>query len=325
MNDSELIFGISLAEIVPLVAGLTIFSLVMLVWYGLVEKDPLAKRAKSVARHRAQLQARIGKEEADKAGRFAHLRQTGLKKLAADFRSAKSDKSDKIQSMLSKAGMRSNEAIGFYILAKFLGPFVAITAALVVYYATPQLQTLPLILQMAGLIAMVMAGLALPDTIIGRMAKKRARKIEIALPDALDLMVICTEAGLGLDSSFDRVSKELHATSRVLSDELSLTSVELNILPNRSEALNNLLKRSDAKAIEAVVSTLTQTERYGTPLAQSFRILASDFRDTRLLRAEEKAARLPATLSVPMIGFIFPCLFAVLLGPAIIQVSRTFS
>jgi tight adherence protein C len=94
-------------------------------------------------------------------------------------------------------------------------------------------------------------------------------------------------------------------------------------MPERSEALNNLLRRTDVPAIESVVSTLNQTERYGTPLAQSFRVLSSDFRDARLLMAEEKAAKLPATLTVPMIGFIFPCLFAVLLGPAVIQTMDT--
>jgi tight adherence protein C len=174
---------------------------------------------------------------------------------------------------------------------------------------------------MLGLAAFV--GIALPDSIINFMGRSRQAKIQGALPDALDLMVICTEAGLALEPTFERVAQEMLSTNKEISEELNLTAVELSIMPERSEALNNLLRRTDVPAIESVVSTLNQTERYGTPLAQSFRVLSSDFRDARLLIAEEKAAKLPATLTVPMIGFIFPCLFAVLLGPAVIQTMDT--
>jgi len=191
------------------------------------------------------------------------------------------------------------------------------------YYATPALQNLSPLLKfsMLGLAAFV--GIALPDSIINFMGRSRQAKIQVALPDALDLMVICTEAGLALEPTFERVAQEMLSTNKEISEELNLTAVELSIMPERSEALNNLLRRTDVPAIESVVSTLNQTERYGTPLAQSFRVLSSDFRDARLLMAEEKAAKLPATLTVPMIGFIFPCLFAVLLGPAVIQTMDT--
>jgi tight adherence protein C len=189
---------------------------------------------------------------------------------------------------------------------------------------TPMLQDLDLMYRILALVFAVFLGIALPDTVLGFLGKGRQKKIQGALPDALDLMVICTEAGLALDATFERVAAEMASSSREMSDELSLTSVEMTILPERSEALNNLTKRTDVQAIESVVSTLNQTERYGTPLAQSFRILSSDFRDSRLLRAEERAAKLPATLTIPMIGLIFPCLFAVLLGPAVIQTMNTF-
>jgi tight adherence protein C len=140
------------------------------------------------------------------------------------------------------------------------------------------------------------------------------------LPDALDLFVICAESGLGLDAAFTRVARELGNSSHELADELGLTAIELGFLPNRRDALTNLAKRVDMPSMRSLVNTLAQTERYGTPLAQSLRALSADYRHERLMKAEQKAAKLPATLTVPMIIFILPPLFVVLIGPAIIQV-----
>jgi tight adherence protein C len=144
-----------------------------------------------------------------------------------------------------------------------------------------------------------------------------------ALPDGLDLLVICAESGLSLDAALDRVANEIGAASPALGEELSLTSIELGFLPERRQALLNLNRRTNLPSIRGVVNTLLQTEKYGTPLSQSLRVLANEFRDQRLLKAEEKAARLPATLTVPMIMFILPVLFIVLIGPAIIKVMDT--
>jgi tight adherence protein C len=128
---------------------------------------------------------------------------------------------------------------------------------------------------------------------------------------------------LSLDAALTRVSREIGFSAPDLADEIGLTAVELGFLPNRRQALMNLAKRTELPAIRAVVNTLVQTERYGTPLAHSLRVLSSEFREERMLKAEEKAAKLPATLTVPMILFILPTLFIVLVGPAIIQVMDT--
>ena len=132
--------------------------------------------------------------------------------------------------------------------------------------------------------------------------------------------MICAESGLSLDASLERVANEIGDANAELGEELSLTSIELGFLPDRRQALLNLNRRTNLPSIRGVVNTLLQTEKYGTPLSQSLRVLANEFRDQRLLRAEEKAARLPATLTVPMILFILPVLFIVLVGPAIINV-----
>ena len=145
------------------------------------------------------------------------------------------------------------------------------------------------------------------------------------MPDALDLLVICAEAGLSLDAALVRVSRELEMTWPELSEEFAITAAELTYLPDRGTAFENLNARTDMASIRGVVNTLLQTAKFGTPLAQSLRVLAAEFREARMTRAEEKAARLPAMLTVPMIVFILPTLFIVVLGPAILSVLDTFS
>jgi tight adherence protein C len=138
-------------------------------------------------------------------------------------------------------------------------------------------------------------------------------------------MVICAEAGLSLDAGLVRVSRELEPTWPELSEEFGITAAELTFLPDRRQALENLNLRTNLASVRGVVNTLLQTARFGTPLAQSLRVLAAEFRDARLTKAEEKAAKLPAMLTVPMIIFILPTLFIVVLGPAVLGIMDTFS
>ena len=165
-------------------------------------------------------------------------------------------------------------------------------------------------------------GFFMPDIFVNRQKLVRLKKIEGGLPDGLDLLVICAEAGLSLDAALKRVADEFASMVPELSEELLLTSVELNFLPDRRQALLNLSQRVDVPSFRGVTATLIQTEKYGTPLAQALRTLASEFRENRLLKAEEKAARLPAILTVPMIIFILPALFIVLAAPAFIKVAE---
>jgi tight adherence protein C len=168
-------------------------------------------------------------------------------------------------------------------------------------------------------------GFFVPELYVNNLIKKRQLALTKSLPDGLDLLVICAESWLSLDAALERVANEIGAASPQLAEELSLTAIELGFLPERRQALLNLNRRTNLPSIRGVVNTLVQTEKYGTPLSQSLRVLANEFRDQRLLKAEEKAARLPATLTVPMILFILPVLFIVLVGPAAIQVMDNLS
>ena len=174
-------------------------------------------------------------------------------------------------------------------------------------------------------IAAALLGFYAPNIYLKNVAGKRAKQLQLALPDGLDLMVICAEAGLSLDATLLRVARELAASWPELAEEFALTAAELTFMPDRRLAFENLNNRTDSDAIRAVVNTLQQTAKFGTPLAHSLRILANDSRTARMTRAEEKAARLPAMLTVPMILFILPTLFIVLLGPAAINIMDTFS
>jgi tight adherence protein C len=176
-----------------------------------------------------------------------------------------------------------------------------------------------------GILGLLISGLsvgigyAAPDIYCRNLSDRRKQVMRRMLPDALDLMVICTEAGLNLDSSFQRVAREFRGGCPELADEFELAAVELGFLPERRDALMNLERRTDLPAMAALTGTLSQAERYGTPLAQSLRVLAAEVRDQRMMKAEEKAARLPAILTVPMVMFILPALFIVLIGPGILR------
>ena len=163
-----------------------------------------------------------------------------------------------------------------------------------------------------------------PDIYLKNAITKRTDAIRKGLPDALDLLVICAEAGLTVDAAFHRVAKELGRAYPELGDEFTLTAIELGFLTERRQAFENLATRVELDAIKGVVTTMIQTEKYGTPLASALRVLSAEFRNERMMRAEEKAARLPAIMTIPLILFILPTLFIVILGPAACSINDAF-
>lgn len=302
-----------------LVGGLTLLCVIYL-WKSLVEDRPRHARLRAIARRRRESQ--LSKEKA-RQRRRAQPASGLFPALAQRLRLLQASQAEKIVGKLEKAGMRSREAVASYLIAKLVCPVAGACTGLLLFYAMSGRLPLPVLLLMAcGTVALGFFG---PEIFVSNQATKRRQAMQKSLPDALDLLVICAEAGLTLDVALHRVAEELGRSAPELADELTVTSVELNFLPDRKLALQNLAKRTELPAIRSVVSTLVQTERYGTPLAQTLRVLSADFREQRMLRAEEKAARLPATLTVPMIVFILPTLFIVLIGPAIIDILDRMS
>lgn len=294
------------------------FIVVVLIWVALIDSAPLSTRLKNVTQRRTELR---GQERQKKVSRHALINKADLmKSVVKKLKLMQGEKTNELRIKLARAGFRSRDAmVAFLFMKVFLPPTCSALAFFLIfvvkaYHVQPTMGVLIVII--AGFL-----GVALPDVFIKNISQKREVVLQKAIPDALDLMVICAEAGLSLDASLERVSREMGPTCIELAEEVGLAAVELSFLPDRSKALQNLADRVQLPGVLALTNTLIQTEKYGTPLSQALRVLSGEMREERIMAAEAKAAKLPATLTVPMILFILPPLFVVLIGPAVMQVS----
>jgi tight adherence protein C len=219
--------------------------------------------------------------------------------------------------MLVRAGYRRPEAIMALRGAKVLLPVIFLAG--VYFSGLTQSGNAMLICILA-----LLGGFLLPDMWLSRRVRKRQTILRKALPDALDLLVVCIEAGLGLDQAFMRVSQELRITHPELCGELDLVNAQIRIGRTRIESMRELSSRTGVDDIKALVAMLIQTDRFGTSVSQSLRVHADDMRLKRRQRAEEAAAKTPVKMVPPLVFFIFPALFVVILGPAIITIFRQF-
>jgi len=313
-------FGMAPEDLIAVAAGLSAVMVIIAMWLALVERDPLAAKARSLAERRTRHKAAAVTPRRRESMRGVSVMRQVVKR----FNLLKSNQADRIAQKLARAGWRSQDATIAYLFAKVVMPFVAAAVAALLLFGM-QILDQPRMHLLGMTIAAGVLGLYLPEIYVKNEADKRRDKLRKSLPDGLDLMVICAEAGLGLDAILHRVARELGRTHPELADELALTGVELGFLPERRMALTNLAKRTDLPGLRGMVNTLLQTEKYGTPLSQSLRVLSAELRNERLMKAEEKAARLPAIMTVPMIVFILPPLFVVLIGPAILRIMDTLS
>ncbi|MFZ5789199.1 MAG: type II secretion system F family protein [Pseudomonadota bacterium] len=313
--------GVTPEDTITAMAGLSAFLSVVAVWQGLVRRENSGRRLRELSQRRQTL-----REDylLSRKKRGALLATGFMRRIVDRLQLLRSSKGEAIQRRLAQAGWRSTDALVRYLFAKFALPFVFGGLA-VILFEVRGLYDLPGIANLGITIACVLVGSFLPDIFLKNGIIKRATKIRRGLPDALDLMVICAEAGLSLDALLKRVSEEFGRSCPELADELAITSLELGFLPDRRQALVNLMQRTDSRGIRGLVNSLLQSDKYGTPLAQSLRVLAAEFREERMLKAEEKAARLPALLTVPMIVFILPPLFIVLVGPAALKTIDALS
>ena len=309
--------------LIGVLAALAVLVAFLAVWQALLVYDPFERRfAEIVDRKESLKQAAL-----DARRRRRSVNVPGfMDRAVARLNLLRSGHAGEARKLLAQAGLRSQEAMVKYLFARIMLPFAFAVVVLIDSYG-PRLLTFMVPAQMTTIAAMfaAVAGFYAPGMFLRNRSTKRGLRLVLGLPDALDLMVICAEAGLSLDAALVRVSRELEPTWPDLSEEFGITAAELTFLPDRRQALENLNQRTNLSSIRGVVNTLLQTARFGTPLAQSLRVLAAEFREARLTRAEEKAARLPAMLTVPMIVFILPTLFIVVLGPAILGVMDTFA
>jgi tight adherence protein C len=218
-----------------------------------------------------------------------------------------------LQRTVAGAGFRGPRAVSGFVGAKVV-LLAALPAAML-----PLSSGAPPMLRNLLVAAAAVAGLLAPDFVLRRLRARNRAAVERGLPDALDLMVICAEAGLSLDAAVERVSAEMREANRALSAEFAAAATELRVLSDRRQALLNMGARTGLEALRRLGGTLAQTLQYGTPLTQALRVLAAELRHETLMRFEARAARLPVLLTIPTIVFILPCIFLVVGGPAVLR------
>lgn len=320
MNDSAFVMAV--------LVGVAVFATILTLMIPLLGKSELKTRMKSVALERDQLRsrerARLATESdmrrsgqgslrvAQKQGVRQFVERLDLKRALAD---------EKTHEALRTAGLRGQNSLNLFLLARFLLPFLGLTLTAFYVFAMGGFEDQTTMVK--GLICLLgaYAGFYAPNLYVSNRAGKRKESIQMAWPDALDLMLICVESGMSTEAAFRKVSEEIGVQSVDLAEEFILTNAELSFLPERRQAYENLALRTGLETVKSVTQALVQAERYGTPIATALRVLADESRDMRLNAAEKKAAALPPKLTVPMIVFFLPVLFIVILGPAGIQIA----
>ncbi|GAB4525714.1 MAG: type II secretion system F family protein [Amphiplicatus sp.] len=308
-----------IALLVSLAAIGTIFT----VLEPFLVQDKLKARMKSVTEYRDRLRQQQREAFARKGakGLRAASAQGMLKEIVENLKLFEIFDAADARKKLVMAGFRGPRPVFVFLAARIGMPFVmAIGVGVYVYVLKAvDLENLTKLLAVVG---GFLSGFYVPNLYVENAVKKRQQKIQEAWPDALDLLLICVESGMSIEAALQKVAEEIGPGAPELAEELGLTTAELSYLQERKQAYLNLAERTGLESVKGVTTALIQSEKYGTPLGQSLRVMANESREMRMQEAEKKAAALPPKLTVPMIGFFLPVLFAVILGPAIMQVSN---
>ena len=317
------LLGVDVLWVATFLSAIAAAAMVFAIYTATTVRDPMAKRVKALNDRREQLKAGITASTSKRRAKLVQKNEATdrIRAFLSSMKVLQESQVKVAQTQLLQAGIRSKEWAVAVIFGRLVLPIVVGGPILYMVYGTDMfLEWSPL--KKYGLVAVsFILSYKAPDIYLKNKITKRSHAIRKGLPDALDLLVICAEAGLTVDAAFARVSRELGKAYPELGEEFSLTAIELGFLTDRRQAFENLANRIDLDAIRGVVTTMIQTEKYGTPLASALRVLSAEFRNERMMRAEEKAARLPAIMTVPLILFILPVLFVVILGPAACSIS----
>jgi len=321
------LMGVDVIWVATVLTAIASFAVILAIYAAVTVRDPMAKRVKALNERREQLKAGISASTAKKRAKLVRNTETTdrMRQFLSSLKVLQDDQIKVAQQKLAQAGIRRKELAVAVIFSRLVGPIVLGGAAGLWIYGLGGLSDWTTFKRFGAFAAITIFGYKAADIYLGNLIQKRTDAIRKGLPDALDLLVICAEAGLTVDAAFNRVAKELGRGFPELGDEFALTAIELGFLTERRMAFENLAYRVDLDSVKGVVTTMIQTEKYGTPLASALRVLSAEFRNERMMRAEEKAARLPAIMTVPLILFILPTLFIVILGPAACSISDAFS
>jgi tight adherence protein C len=302
------------------IAALLVFATIWTLSAPALNTDQTQKRLKQVSERRDELR-RKAREAIDKEKGAASLRgndsRSVYRRVVEQLNLVKLLEDPNLKMKLTQAGMRGQQPIYTFYFFRFAMPFILFLAGFL-YMSLVNDFGLELFQRLSVMMGLALLGYYAPGLYLSNKAAKRRDSIMLAFPDALDLLLICVEAGISIEAAFQKVAAEIGSSSLELAEELSLTTAELSFLQERRQAYENLALRTNHPGVKSVSTALTQAERYGTPLGQALRVMAKENRDMRMSAAEKKAAALPAKLTVPMILFFLPVLFLVIMGPAVI-------
>lgn len=314
-------------NLLSLVVGLLAFGAILGLVTGLSGGQKLDKRMKAVGERRDELKRRSRQAIAQQGQGGGGLRHTdeGFKKRVVErLNLTKLLEDPKVADKMAQAGYRGPKPLTTFYFFRFSMPFVFMAVAIFYLFIFNDFG-LPLMTRVLAVAVATVVGFYAPNLFLENRISKRRTSIMQAFPDALDLLLICVEAGMSIEAAIQKVSQEIGGSSIDLAEELTLLSAELSYLPDRRMAYEGLAKRTNHPGVRSVATAMTQAETYGTPLGTALRTMAKENREMRLSAAEKKAAALPAKLTVPMILFFLPVLFIVILTPAIINIQDTMA
>lgn len=320
------LLGFNVFWVATMLAIVAVFAVMFALYTVMTVRDPMAGRVKALNERREQLKAGIVATSGKRRAKLNQKNETTdkMRSFLSSLKVLQDSQLKTAQTMLVQAGYRSRDLPVTVIFARMLLPIIIGGGVLIAVYGFGWKEDWTPLKRFMLIAASLIGSYKAPDIFLSNKITKRTKEIQKGLPDALDLLVICAEAGLTVDAAFHRVARELGKAYPELGDEFALTAIELGFLSERRQAFENLAGRVKLDAVKGVVTTMIQTEKYGTPLASALRVLSAEFRNDRMMRAEEKAARLPAIMTVPLILFILPVLFVVILGPAACAISDNF-
>lgn len=304
-----------------LLAGLAVLGAAVVVTWPYLVRDTLGTRMQDIARERERLRTRERARLAGKTDRVLLSKKPRklFREIVDNFRLSHQAEDARTVQMLRMAGYRGQAPLTAFLALRVLMPLALFAFANFYVFIVLQLEHPPMV-KIAAATVVGALGYFAPAIYVKNKITKRQTAIRRTWPDALDLLLICVESGMGIEGAFKKVAEDISSQCPELAEELALTNAELSYLQDRYVAYANLGRRTDLEGVKAVVTSLTQAEKYGTPVAQALRVLAQENRDMRMAEAEKKAAALPPKLTVPMILFFLPVLFAVIAAPAAIQI-----
>lgn len=309
-------------KLAAVMAAFAAFSSVLVVSWPYLVRDSLAQRMRKVESERERIRKRE-RERLNSEKRPVSLRAEPrklFKQIVDRFNLAKQAENGEFVDTLRMAGYRGHAPVVTFLAVRLIAP-VVIFALSLLYFLLIIRPAVPLLLVLAMAAGVGALGYYAPAIYLRNRITKRQKAIRRAWPEALDLLLITVEAGMSTEAAFRKVAEEIGVQSAEVAEEITLTTAELSYLQDRRQAYENLGRRTGVEGVRAVVTSLIQAEKYGTPLGQALRVMAQENRDMRMSEAEKKAAALPPKLTVPMILFFLPVLFAVIITPAAIQIA----